>query len=102
MARQRAPGWYSDPDAPGHWRWWDGQAWTEHAVSAFPVEVRSGPEPEDALPRGPRAGEPEPTRVVPLLPPSPGTLPSPAATPSPSGGPAGAGDAGSDATVTAP
>ncbi|MGH9106009.1 MAG: DUF2510 domain-containing protein, partial [Acidimicrobiales bacterium] len=39
MARQREPGWYSDPGAPGQWRWWDGQAWTEHAV-AYPAGKR--------------------------------------------------------------
>lgn len=25
-----APGWYSDPNAPGGQRYWDGSAWTEH------------------------------------------------------------------------
>jgi len=34
VASQRDPGWYADPGRPGHWRWWDGQSWTEHAVSA--------------------------------------------------------------------
>ena len=24
-------GWYDDPWVPGGQRWWDGQAWTEHA-----------------------------------------------------------------------
>lgn len=23
-------GWYADPWAPGHERWWDGSAWTPH------------------------------------------------------------------------
>jgi hypothetical protein len=26
-----APGWYEDPWGRAHWRWWDGQQWTEHA-----------------------------------------------------------------------
>lgn len=30
----REPGWYADPASPGHWRWWDGSSFTEHAVSA--------------------------------------------------------------------
>jgi hypothetical protein len=34
VARQLEPGWYADPAAPGRWRWWDGESWTEHAVGA--------------------------------------------------------------------
>lgn len=30
----REPGWYADPSSPGHWRWWDGTSFTEHAVDA--------------------------------------------------------------------
>ncbi|MDP9028741.1 MAG: DUF4190 domain-containing protein [Actinomycetota bacterium] len=25
-----APGWYADPMAPGHARWWSGRDWTHH------------------------------------------------------------------------
>lgn len=28
------PGWYGDPWAQAHWRWWDGQAWTGHISPA--------------------------------------------------------------------
>jgi Protein of unknown function (DUF2510) len=34
VTRELEPGWYADPAAPGRWRWWDGQYWTEHAVGA--------------------------------------------------------------------
>lgn len=33
-AAGREPGWYADPSSPGHWRWWDGSSFTEHAVKA--------------------------------------------------------------------
>jgi hypothetical protein len=42
---QVQPGWYADPGDPGRWRWYDGQAWTEH-VSA-PVEP-AAPAPPSA------------------------------------------------------
>ena len=25
-----APGWYADPQQPGHLRWWDGGGWSDH------------------------------------------------------------------------
>jgi hypothetical protein len=30
------PGWYADPSGLPAYRWWDGQAWTEHISSAQP------------------------------------------------------------------
>ena len=24
--------WYPDPAQPSHWRWWDGQTWTDHSA----------------------------------------------------------------------
>ena len=45
MARQLEPGWYADPAAPGRWRWWDGESWTEHAVGA--EEASDEPQPLD-------------------------------------------------------
>ncbi|MET8568331.1 DUF2510 domain-containing protein [Streptomyces sp. NPDC004783] len=39
------PGWYRDPSAPHHERWWDGTAWTEHrrAPEAFGPPVPPPP-----------------------------------------------------------
>jgi hypothetical protein len=45
VARQLEPGWYADPAAPGRWRWWDGESWTEHAVGA--EGVTDEPQPLD-------------------------------------------------------
>jgi hypothetical protein len=45
VARQLEPGWYADPAAPGRWRWWDGESWTEHAVGA--EEASDEPQPLD-------------------------------------------------------
>ena len=33
MSPEVPAGWYADPENPGRWRWWDGQAWTQN-VSA--------------------------------------------------------------------
>jgi hypothetical protein len=43
VARQLEPGWYADPGAPGRWRWWDGESWTEHAVAAAGVSDEQPP-----------------------------------------------------------
>ena len=37
------PGWYADPNIPGHQRWWDGQQWTEHVgAPAAPLVAPAG------------------------------------------------------------
>lgn len=41
---QPPAGWYSDPDAPGGQRYWDGSAWTEHVVSPTPPPM-GAPQP---------------------------------------------------------
>ncbi|MDW3214250.1 MAG: PrsW family glutamic-type intramembrane protease [Ilumatobacteraceae bacterium] len=38
-------GWYADPTRPGHWRWWDGRAWTTF------VSVGQAAERKPRLPR---------------------------------------------------
>ena len=62
MGRQLEPGWYADPDAPGRWRWWDGESWTEHAVGgdAAANVPPLDPEPTDSewVRGAPAIGEP--------------------------------------------
>jgi hypothetical protein len=36
LPQSPAPGWYVDPTDFQGYRWWDGQAWTEHAAAATP------------------------------------------------------------------
>ncbi|MBC9715517.1 DUF2510 domain-containing protein [Streptomyces sp. TRM66268-LWL] len=36
------PGWYQDPEAPSHERWWDGTAWTPHTRVAQAPAVGHG------------------------------------------------------------
>jgi hypothetical protein len=65
VARQLEPGWYADPAAPGRWRWWDGESWTDHAVGA---DAAADDQPLDAL--GPEMASPEterPARAGPEL-----------------------------------
>lgn len=31
-------GWYADPTTPGHWRWWNGHAWTTFVAAATSTE----------------------------------------------------------------
>lgn len=35
-------GWYDDPYGHHVLRWWDGSAWTDHAVHAGPVPCPGG------------------------------------------------------------
>lgn len=47
-AAQLAPaaGWYHDPESPDRYRWWDGDAWTEHSREPeAQVDSESSPEP---------------------------------------------------------
>lgn len=43
-----SPGWYTDPEQPNQYRWWDGAAWTEHrtapAYSMTPAAPLKAPE----------------------------------------------------------
>lgn len=48
------PGWYDDPERPGHRRWWDGTAWTDRSE---PIAPASGPPPAPSGPP-PGAGQP--------------------------------------------
>jgi hypothetical protein len=34
MATPTPAGWYADPESPGQYRYWDGQAWTQHTAPA--------------------------------------------------------------------
>ena len=42
-----SPGWYPDPTDAGRWRWYDGQAWTEHVSS--PPAPQPAPTPPAAF-----------------------------------------------------
>ena len=33
------PGWYADPKAPDHIRYWDGSGWTEHTAAPLPSSI---------------------------------------------------------------
>ena len=52
---QPRAGWYADPNGPGDWRWWDGQAWTHHVQApALPptAPAPAAPRPAEARPAG--------------------------------------------------
>jgi hypothetical protein len=36
----RPAGWYPDPNSDRHWRWWDGESWTDNSAPRWsPIEV---------------------------------------------------------------
>lgn len=57
-----APGWYPDVNAPGTLRWWDGDAWSDHTMSAAPTTAPSGPADQQfpSPPRPPVPPAPQP------------------------------------------
>ncbi len=54
------PGWYQDPEAPSHERWWDGTAWTPHTRVAPSQAAGHGFAPADPAVRTGQFGPPTP------------------------------------------
>ncbi|WP_199548762.1 DUF2510 domain-containing protein [Streptomyces sp. N35] len=54
------PGWYQDPEAPSHERWWDGTAWTPHTRVAQAQAVGHGLAPADPAQHTGQFGPPAP------------------------------------------
>lgn len=62
-----SPGWYPDPSALGHIRFWDGIGWTEHTAAPLPattVPMAPGALGLPVIPRTPRRRLPLPAFFV--------------------------------------
>jgi uncharacterized RDD family membrane protein YckC len=55
MSSAPAPGWYPDPEIPGHIRYWDGGAWVPDSSRPAEEPDRSAAEQPDSSAQGPEA-----------------------------------------------
>lgn len=63
MSEQTPAGWYDDPEAPGSWRWWDGQAWAAPQAAAIEEATAATPDPGAMVSDG---APPVPTEALPV------------------------------------